>query len=153
MEGDSAALVLSPSFSRRSLPRVPPRAHRAPRTVIQRYQQIAKSQRQTAGKCAKRDELPARRAIRYKLESDRVSYFFLVILLELGKIKKLDLKSYYYGTREIRVKLAKTSTIQSLEILAARGRRSGPSKAVACKMPDVRVAANCPVFFYPLKHL
>lgn len=61
---------------------------RAPRTVIQRYQQIAKSQRQTAGKCAKRDSLPARYAT--KLESDqsvfyaRVSYFF-VTLPEFGQ--------------------------------------------------------------------
>lgn len=81
-------LLLSPRSAAPFLAaRVPPRAHRAPRTVIQRYQQIAKSQRQTAGKCAKRDELPARRAIRYKLESDRVSYFFCHSLRVWAKLK------------------------------------------------------------------
>lgn len=76
MEGDGSALVLSfspflslplsPCPSAPSPPptfavRVPPSARRVPR-IIQRYQQIAKSQRQTGGKCAKRNPPSARYA-------------------------------------------------------------------------------------------
>jgi len=58
MEGDAAASTLSLSLSR-----APPSA-RSARTVIQRYRQIAKSQRQTASKCAKRTRRRPRDTLR-----------------------------------------------------------------------------------------
>lgn len=79
---------------------VPPSAREA-RTVIQRYQQIAKSQRQTASKCAKRDSLLARYAANWKARParnrharlSRLSHFFQ----SLNGIKKhtRDFKLHY----------------------------------------------------------
>lgn len=104
-------LVPSPSFSllerlpSSSAAYVPPCVRRG--TVTQRYQQIAKSQRQTAGKCAKRDSLPARYTS-HKLESDQLVCFmpafhiFLSFSRSLDKIKELNFKSLLQHCRHAR---------------------------------------------------